>query len=490
MTHVFISYAHKNADFTHDIAHKLAKMGIETWIDRNRLVAGDNWRTEIDQAITNSFAVIVVMSQDAFESKYVTYEWAFALGQGKRVIPILIEDTSFHPVLEAIQYIDFSNDDQNWTNLLTTLETLKKQVRPEIRAAASLLSSPKKADWLEGIESLYELRDSPQAVTELSKGLFHQSRMIRVKAGEKLKLINTPQAIEMLKSDKAVDSLSGALFDNEESIRRYAIELLLFARNKACVNPLCEVVSNRDETIAIRTLAAKGLGTIGDSRAIPSLIDILLNPEAVESRKKDPFDDIFKNLLSRNFRGDVDQFYEAVAVALVKMGDEGIAFVHQAIGSTNSSIVKAVVASLSICTDSKSIPFLLDFISGGDEELIAFAVVGLVHRGVDANSQLVLKLQALDWKLRKRILASLRWQVKGQDSYLTLLSALINDKYAGVREVSAEILSSFTDNRAINLLEVALRDEKASVKDAALKSLKNIDNPVAREVLHQAGYDS
>src|SRR5712672_1284247 len=105
MKHVFISYKHdEDSVFAELLIHKIKDAGFETWIDQIQLQAGEDWRTEIDLAIKNSLALIVIMTPAAKTSEYVTYEWAFALGVGVRVIPVLYKKTELHPRLEALQF--------------------------------------------------------------------------------------------------------------------------------------------------------------------------------------------------------------------------------------------------------------------------------------------------------------------------------------------------------------------------------------------------
>src|SRR5688500_1363014 len=104
---VFVSYSHKDSSFIKILKQKLKDSGFDVWIDQELLRPGQDWRDEIDNAIRASFAVLAVMTPQAYKSQYVTYEWAFALGIGKEIIPILLERTKLHPRLEAIQYVDF-----------------------------------------------------------------------------------------------------------------------------------------------------------------------------------------------------------------------------------------------------------------------------------------------------------------------------------------------------------------------------------------------
>src|SRR6059036_818202 len=102
--YVFISYKHEDGDFAQVLIYKIQEAGFETWVDSDRLHAGEDWRAEIDSAMKNAFALIVIMTSEAKASEYVTYEWAFAWGVGVKVIPIMLKTTPLHPRLEALQY--------------------------------------------------------------------------------------------------------------------------------------------------------------------------------------------------------------------------------------------------------------------------------------------------------------------------------------------------------------------------------------------------
>ena len=77
MTRVFISYKHEDGDFVDILIEKFELMGFDTWVDNDRLKAGDEWRERIDQAIKEADVLVVVMTPEAKVSEYITYEWAF-----------------------------------------------------------------------------------------------------------------------------------------------------------------------------------------------------------------------------------------------------------------------------------------------------------------------------------------------------------------------------------------------------------------------------
>jgi hypothetical protein len=125
----FISHDHSDGDFAELMKLRLEKEGYGAWIDLERLRVGEDWRQEIDKAIRSATALIVIMSPEARQSEYVTYEWAFAWGVGVPVIPILLKETPLHPRLASLQYLDFTNRAARpWDKLIEALKNaiLKK----------------------------------------------------------------------------------------------------------------------------------------------------------------------------------------------------------------------------------------------------------------------------------------------------------------------------------------------------------------------------
>ena len=120
MSHVFISYTAEDRRIASELARKIRnETGNQAWIDAENIEGGESWRAAIDKALRDACAVIVLVSPAAKKSEYVTYEWAFALGVGTKVIPILVTNVkNLHPALRDLQYIDFANGKKNWTKVL------------------------------------------------------------------------------------------------------------------------------------------------------------------------------------------------------------------------------------------------------------------------------------------------------------------------------------------------------------------------------------
>jgi len=119
---VFISYNSENEDFAELVKMKLKEKGIQVWIAAHGIRAGKEWRQEIDKGLREYDVVVVLLNKISTKSPYVTYEWAFALGIGKTIIPVLTEECEIHPRLEAVQYIDFQGKIKPWEKLIATIK--------------------------------------------------------------------------------------------------------------------------------------------------------------------------------------------------------------------------------------------------------------------------------------------------------------------------------------------------------------------------------
>src|SRR5229473_2093889 len=106
--HVFVSYAREDKDFARQLSLRLRESGRIPWQDLSDLKGGETWESTIDAALRGAEALVVIMSPHATKSQYVTYEWAFALGAGVLVIPVVKKRAKLHRRLSSLHYIDFT----------------------------------------------------------------------------------------------------------------------------------------------------------------------------------------------------------------------------------------------------------------------------------------------------------------------------------------------------------------------------------------------
>ncbi|MCZ6717547.1 MAG: TIR domain-containing protein, partial [Gammaproteobacteria bacterium] len=131
MSHVFICYSREDFDFAELLREKIEAAGLKVWQDLNGLRAGEDWRDDIDQAIREAFALIAVMTPEANASAYVSYEWAFALGVGVKVFPVIRKPTELHSRLEGIQFLNFPDiKARPWDDLVEVLRDAQSHHTP------------------------------------------------------------------------------------------------------------------------------------------------------------------------------------------------------------------------------------------------------------------------------------------------------------------------------------------------------------------------
>jgi TIR domain len=183
MKHIFVSYAREDKKFARQLTSRLRESGRIPWQDLRNIRGGDLWQTTIDDALRNAEALIVVMSPQATKSQYVTYEWAFALGAGVRVIPVIKRPTKqLHPRLSNIQYIDFTTRRGTpWVNLRRALPARPSTIQtgPEIRAKFNVVGGKPQKDGAYYVINAY-LHKAPRAAEQVTYE-FHDETLKKVK---------------------------------------------------------------------------------------------------------------------------------------------------------------------------------------------------------------------------------------------------------------------------------------------------------------------
>ena len=144
MTSIFLSYARQDYFFAEMLAIKLAEHNFAIWRDQGSIRAGDDWRQSIEDGIKDCFAVVVALSARSADSAYVTYEWAYAIGMGKTVIPVKLSECNVHPKLEPTQHIDFSYPRLlPWDALIERLKEIEVEPDPPTQSISSISGIPK-----------------------------------------------------------------------------------------------------------------------------------------------------------------------------------------------------------------------------------------------------------------------------------------------------------------------------------------------------------
>jgi general L-amino acid transport system substrate-binding protein len=119
-----MSYSRRDEAVMRRILRFLRKQGVKVWVDNEKLVPGTPiWEIEIEKAIKNAAAIVVVCSPDSKNSEWVRREITVAERYHKRIFPVLArgdENSSITIRLSTRQYVDIRQDEDVGLNSLGT----------------------------------------------------------------------------------------------------------------------------------------------------------------------------------------------------------------------------------------------------------------------------------------------------------------------------------------------------------------------------------
>jgi hypothetical protein len=118
----FFSYSRKDEDFVVNLASKLKEAGTNVWLDKIEIAPGARWDEAIAKSLGEAEGLVVALSSASVKSQNVMDEVSYAISEGKKIVPLLVETCSIPFRLARFQYIDFTTDyQQAFQQLLDTL---------------------------------------------------------------------------------------------------------------------------------------------------------------------------------------------------------------------------------------------------------------------------------------------------------------------------------------------------------------------------------
>ncbi|MBE2271710.1 MAG: TIR domain-containing protein [Anaerolinea sp.] len=108
---IFISYSRRDWDsHVRPLVERLRQAGYSVWVDQHLLQGGQDWRDEINHALDLCGRMILCVSPDALESKYVRLEYRYFLDENKPIIPIICREAKLLPELRVLQWLPYDFD--------------------------------------------------------------------------------------------------------------------------------------------------------------------------------------------------------------------------------------------------------------------------------------------------------------------------------------------------------------------------------------------
>lgn len=104
---IFASYSRTDETLVSSLVGLIRALGSRVFIDVTSIVPGDKWRPALTRALADARIVVVFWCVHSADSREVKNEYTSAHAQGKRIIPVLLDDTPLSRPLTDYQWLDF-----------------------------------------------------------------------------------------------------------------------------------------------------------------------------------------------------------------------------------------------------------------------------------------------------------------------------------------------------------------------------------------------
>jgi predicted nucleotide-binding protein len=89
---IFISYSHDDSDWARSLAEALRKEDLDVWLDQWQVPVGESLPEALESGLRSSDAIVTLISDRNARRPNLFFELGFALGEGKKVIPVISPD--------------------------------------------------------------------------------------------------------------------------------------------------------------------------------------------------------------------------------------------------------------------------------------------------------------------------------------------------------------------------------------------------------------
>jgi len=519
--HVFVSCDRGDAEFADILAVTLREHGFNTWRGPESDQSGAG-HGNVDIAIREALAVIAILSPPSMRSPSVNYEWAFALGSGVPVLPLLLSaaERDLHPRLRTLQYLDFTNRSaQPWDSLTQSLRRLQgaespatvhvpRDAPPVIQLAARTLDGADEKDRVRALSSLGQM-NHPAAIEVLAEAVRHPLQQVRFGAAIHLAatrdLRAIPALLDGLRSrwpdieprmlgdigSPAVPALIEALEDLSDAVQDAAASQLGRIGGREAIAALTARL--RDPDASKRCEAAVGLKYAADPSAIPALLELVKDP--AREVRRDLAHALAKCVArTANYQSVLPAFldlledeYDQVAVAVVdslaKSGDPtALAALVRAYVTAKDENVRAFARSALVTLGAAAAPAIREAIPHADPLALARTIdlLGYIHEECDFPLFIDATRHA-DRGVRRAAVLALR-DKRAQAAIPVLLERFHDEaETLDICESVVQTLGAIGDPRAVPALVECLDDE--GLEESAAGALRNIGGKEARAAL-------
>ncbi len=130
---VFLSHSSQNNNLALQLEHTLQSNNISVWLDRSDLRRRGLLLSALQEALLQCGHLVLLWSQAAEKSRYVTAEWNFAWNREIEIVPCCLDETLLPLGLAGYLYCDFRTDFNTGYSQLQDALSKTKKPEPEIK---------------------------------------------------------------------------------------------------------------------------------------------------------------------------------------------------------------------------------------------------------------------------------------------------------------------------------------------------------------------
>jgi hypothetical protein len=230
--HVFLCHASSDKPTVQKLYKRLVDDGVDAWLDREKLIGGQDWQIEITKAIQESEVVIVCLSkQSVTKEGFVQKEIRFALAVADEkpegtifIIPTRLEVCDVPGQMRKFHWVDLFTDD-GYSMLIRALQKRAMDIGATIKPKNDFKSfhlKYEKSDYVTREKSESQKAEKeplvPEKIHRLIKYLkafdyLHKKEPATVRSI--LVTVNKDDTSENPKSIKHFQDLAAKMLDNE-----------------------------------------------------------------------------------------------------------------------------------------------------------------------------------------------------------------------------------------------------------------------------------
>lgn len=109
---VFLSHSSLDRQFADDLAEMMRRHGVPVWYSQTNIMGAQQWQAEIGNALRRCDWLVVILSPQSVNSRWVKSEVAYALTLPlrDRIVPVLYREADLGDLwpLSVFQRIDFT----------------------------------------------------------------------------------------------------------------------------------------------------------------------------------------------------------------------------------------------------------------------------------------------------------------------------------------------------------------------------------------------